>query len=147
MHLLAVQPGDISDGSEAVDLGQTGGDIVVLSAADTDLALLASARQSLPGDFPEVRLANFLQLQHNLSVDLYIENVIEGARVVCIRLLGGSRYWPYGLAEIRRVCAARGIPLAVVPGDGNPDAELAAWSTITGAAYERLWLYLVYGGR
>jgi cobaltochelatase CobN len=35
MHLLAAQPGTISDGTEAVDLGQTAGDIVVLSAADT----------------------------------------------------------------------------------------------------------------
>ncbi|MGK2740480.1 cobaltochelatase subunit CobN [Tepidicaulis sp. LMO-SS28] len=147
MHLLAVQPGDISDGSEAVDLGQSGGDIVVLSAADTDLALLADARRQMPEDYPELRLANFLQLQHNLSVDLYIESVIEGAKLVCVRLLGGTRYWPYGIAEIRRVCAARRIPLAIVPGDGNPDTELESWSTLDRAAYERLWLYLVYGGR
>ena len=36
MHLLAVQPGAILDGEEAVDLGQAPGDIVVLSAADSD---------------------------------------------------------------------------------------------------------------
>ena len=30
MHLLAAQPGTISDGSTAVDLGQTPGDIVVM---------------------------------------------------------------------------------------------------------------------
>ena len=45
MHLLAAQPGAIGDGSEAVDLGQTPGDIVVLSAADSELALLAAARE------------------------------------------------------------------------------------------------------
>ena len=38
MHLLAAQPGVVSDGSEAIDLGQSPGDIVVLSAADTELA-------------------------------------------------------------------------------------------------------------
>ena len=43
MHLLAAQPGAVSDGSEAVDLGQSPGDIVVLSAADTELACLANA--------------------------------------------------------------------------------------------------------
>ena len=43
MHLLAAQPGAISDGTEAVDLGQTTSDIVVLSAADTELACLAAA--------------------------------------------------------------------------------------------------------
>ena len=44
MHLLAAQPGGIADGSEPVDLGQSPGDIVVLSAADTELANLAAAR-------------------------------------------------------------------------------------------------------
>ena len=146
MHLLAVQPGDISDGSEAVDLGQTAGDIVVLSAADSDLASLVAARKTLGENFPELRLANFLQLQHNLSVDLYVENVIENARFVCVRLLGGSRYWPYGLSEIRRVCAERDIPLAVVPGDDKPDSELASWSSVANECYTRLWSYLAYGG-
>ena len=38
MHLLKAQPGVVADGSEAVDLGQTPGDIVVLSAAGTEFA-------------------------------------------------------------------------------------------------------------
>ena len=49
MHLLQAQPGAIADGSEAVDLGQSPGDIVVLSAADTELAALAAARAFLGG--------------------------------------------------------------------------------------------------
>ena len=44
MHLLAAQPGQIVDGSEAVDLGQSPGEIVFISAADTELAALAAAR-------------------------------------------------------------------------------------------------------
>ena len=56
MHLLAAKPGTISDGGEAVDLGQTPGDIVVLSAADTELACLAAARDRLgPGPEPSPR--------------------------------------------------------------------------------------------
>ena len=35
MHLLAAEPGTVNDGAAAVDLGQSAGDIVVLSAADT----------------------------------------------------------------------------------------------------------------
>ena len=35
MHLLLAQKGTISDGEEAVDLGQSPGDILFLSAADT----------------------------------------------------------------------------------------------------------------
>ena len=34
MHLLLAEPGRI-DGAEAVDLGQSPGDVVVLTAADT----------------------------------------------------------------------------------------------------------------
>jgi cobaltochelatase CobN len=44
MHLLAAQPGTIEDGTEAVDLGQTPGDIVFLTAADTEIACLAQAQ-------------------------------------------------------------------------------------------------------
>ena len=43
MHLLAATPGTIADGTEAIDLGQTPGDIVFLSAADTELAALSAA--------------------------------------------------------------------------------------------------------
>ena len=35
MHLLAAQPGGIADGGEAVDLGQSPGDIGFASAAET----------------------------------------------------------------------------------------------------------------
>ena len=102
MHLLAAQPGAIADGAEAVDLGQTPGDIVVLSAADTELAMLADARAGFGGDFPTLRLANLMQLGHNMSVDLYVEAVVAKAKLVVVRLLGGRGYWPYGVDEIAR---------------------------------------------
>ena len=44
MHFLSTLPADGSDVEAAVDLGQTPGDIVLLSAADTDLACLAAAQ-------------------------------------------------------------------------------------------------------
>ena len=44
MHLLVTAPGEISDGTEAVDLDQAPGDIVVLSAAASDLSILSAAR-------------------------------------------------------------------------------------------------------
>ena len=46
----------------ARDLGQDSADIVVLSAADSDLAAFGAARAALPGDFPSVRLTNLLAL-------------------------------------------------------------------------------------
>ena len=62
MHLLSTRPGGhVDDGGQGVvRVAQTPGDIVVLSAADTTLALLADAARALPADFPTVRLANLM---------------------------------------------------------------------------------------
>ena len=146
MHLLKAQPGVVADGSEAVDLGQTPGDIVVLSAADTELASLAAARATLGETFPSVRLANLMQLSHHASVDLYCEAVVSEARLVIVRLLGGKSYWPYGIEQIVETCAGTGASLALLPGDDQPDPELAAHSTIDAEAYRRLWNFLLHGG-
>ena len=47
MHLLQAQDSSPLDADEAIDLGQSPGDVVVLSAADTELSALALASQSL----------------------------------------------------------------------------------------------------
>ncbi|MGB0670172.1 MAG: cobaltochelatase subunit CobN, partial [Rhodospirillales bacterium] len=143
MHLLAATPGGQADGAEAVDLGQSPGDLVFLSAADTEIAGLA---QAVPVDFPALRLANTLQLGHNFSVDLYVDEVAAGAKLVICRLLGGAGYWSYGVERLVEVCAAKAIPLALLPGDAKPDADLAERSTVPANAYARLWDFLIQGG-
>ena len=148
MHLLATIPGTIPDGSTAVDLAQTAGDIVLLSSADTELALVAAAQAGLrkqdPG-VPRLRLASILRLGHNFSVDLYMETVAS-ARLVVARPLGGTAYWPYGVERLVETCRTHLIPLALLPGDDKPDAELSAASTLASDAVDRLWRYLVEGG-
>jgi cobaltochelatase CobN len=148
MHLLATLPGVIADGSAAVDLAQTPGDIVVLSSADTELALLAAAaarRRAQDPAAPSLRLAPILRLGHNLSVDLYMETIAR-ARLVIARLLGGSAYWPYGVERLVATCRANHIPLALLPGDDKSDPELAGLSTLTPDSTLRLWRYLAEGG-
>jgi len=146
MHLLAAQPGDIADGSAAVDLGQTPGDIVYITAADSEIALLAGAQKALGPRAPTLRLANLMALGHNYSVDLYVESVIANAKLVILRVLGGRGYWPYGLAEIVGVCRAKRIRLACLPGDDLPDADLMADSTLPADVVHRLWRYMAEGG-
>lgn len=148
MHLLATRPGNITDTAPAIDLQQSPGDIVVLSAADTELACLAAARARLDSDaaFPSLRLANLLPLTHPMSVDLYVEQTLAQARLVVVRLLGGRGYWPYGVEQAVTACAERGIPLALLSGDAQPDAELARLSTATAEAQHRLWRFLAEGG-
>ena len=146
MHLLKAQSATPEDAGEAIDLGQTPGDIVFLSAADTELACLVAAQARRPRDGPSLRLANLLQLGHPMSVDLYVEQVVSRARLVVLRLLGGRSYWPYGLEQVVAVCRAGGIPHAVLSGDDQPDPELQGWSSLPAEACHRLWQYLVHGG-
>jgi len=147
MHLLAAQTGVIDGAAEAVDLAQAPGDIVVLSAADSELASLARAWEAVAPADTTLRLANLLQLQHNLSVDLYLDKTLRHARLIVLRLLGGAQYWPYGLAEIEALARAHQIKLAVLPGDAQPDAALNGHSTLSAADCERLRQYLVAGGQ
>ena len=144
MHLLATTSGVIDGAAEAVDLGQDPADIVVLSAADSELAALARAQESVGG--LSLRLANLLQLQHNLSVDLYIERTLATAKLIVLRLLGGASYWSYGLEQIEALARDRGIALAVLPGDAAADPALTARSTLEARHCERLRQYLVAGG-
>ncbi|MEH6402155.1 MAG: cobaltochelatase subunit CobN, partial [Sneathiella sp.] len=146
MHLLAATPGGISDGSEAIELGQTPGDIVFLSAADTELSSLATSFEKLTDKTTSVRLANTMQLIHNLSVDIYVDDIIRSAKLVIIRLLGGVSYWPYGVEQITETCRKNGIKLAFLPGDDNPDEELSGLNTLGREESHRLWQYLVQGG-
>lgn len=146
MHLLAATPGAVADGAEAVDLGQTPGDIVILSAADTEIACLAQARAQMGDEFPEVRLGNLMQLSHNMSVDLYVDEIVSKAKFVLVRLIGGIGYWPYGVDEIVDACRRSGAKLAFVPGDDKPDPELFSRSNLPTEEVNRLWQYLVQGG-
>ncbi|MGI9501263.1 MAG: cobaltochelatase subunit CobN, partial [Geminicoccaceae bacterium] len=146
MHLLNARQATTDDDGEAIDLGQSHGDIVYISAADTELRSLATAQSQRSDEAPSLRLANMLRLAHPMSVDLYVDDVVAKAKLVVLRLLGGRSYWPYGLEQIAAVCRSNGIPLAVLPGDDQPDQELAAWCTLPPEACHRLWQYGVQGG-
>ena len=64
-----------------------------------------------------------------------------------MRLLGGVGYWPYGVEQLRAVCGEAGHPSCLLPGDDQPDAELAAaLGTLNAEAWHRLWQYCVQGG-
>jgi cobaltochelatase CobN len=146
MHLLAATPGTISNGDEAIDLAQSPGDIVFLTVADSELACFSKATAILGDGGPSIRLANLLQLKHPYSVDLYVEKVIAHARFVCVVLLGGKAYWPYGVDEIARVAREKGIAFAAIADGREGDPALDAASTVAPEAVERLRDYLRQGG-
>ncbi|UPH72324.1 cobaltochelatase subunit CobN [Abyssibius alkaniclasticus] len=144
MHLLQVQAGEISDGTSPVDLGQTPAEIVVISAADTEIAALSAAREGA-GE-TSLRLASLLNLGHNFTVDKYLDDTASHARLVVVRVLGGRAYWPYGVEQFAIRLAGAGIGLALLPGDDKPDPDLRSLSNIPNADYDALWSYLTEGG-
>ncbi|WP_416896192.1 MAG: cobaltochelatase subunit CobN [Minwuia sp.] len=146
MHLLQAQPGAIDDGEEAVDLAQDPADVVVLTAADTEIASLAAARAELGADAPSLRLANLTFLKHPMSVDLFAERTVAGSRLVVGRFLGGIGYWSYCIEEIARTCREHGVTFLALPGDDKPDPELLSVSVGDPDMADLLWRYLREGG-
>ncbi|WP_456388079.1 cobaltochelatase subunit CobN [Profundibacter sp.] len=145
MHLLAATPGNVDDGNEPVDLGQTPADVVFISAADTELAALSEARSEMDGA-PSLRLANLTHLQHPMSVDLHIEACATKSKIVIARVLGGAGYWKYGLEQYAAHLHDVGVPFVALPGDDNPDPDLWRLSTVSREDYDALWAYMVEGG-
>ena len=144
MHLLSAQAGAIQQEGEAIDLNQRPGAYIFASAADSELAMLAAAADRAGES--ELRLANTLRLSNNLSVDLWLEKTVGHARLVVLRLIGGAAYFQYGVDEITALCANRKIPLALIPGDANPDPILQSRSTIHPDDWARLHTLFIAGG-
>ncbi len=147
MHLLAAQPGGFSDEEGIIDLQQTPGDIVVLSAQDTSLGVLADAADRLSQNLPTVRLANLVNLDKPAAYDLYEHKVLQHARVIVVALLGGTNYWKYGVEQLCALCLKQNIPLAIVPGDDQPDPELAQLCSLGPAECHEIWRYLREAGQ
>ena len=151
MHLKLDSSGSIDDGDVARDLGQASADIVVLSAADSDLAAFGAAHAALQTDFPDadfpsVRLTNLLALGHPASVDLYVERTLRDAGIVVLRMLGGESYWPHGVESLRADALRRGTLLACIPGELSWDAALAARGTLNAGDTHAFWRYCTEGG-
>jgi cobaltochelatase CobN len=145
MHLLVRETATLDEEAQAVDLGQSPADLVFLSFSDADLGAMADAWRGMVVR-PGLRLANLVRLRHPLSVDLYVEQVIARAKCVVVRILGGVEYWRYGVEEVASCCAARGIALVMLEGDGRVDARLAAVGAVDGTIRGRLADYLRIGG-
>ena len=147
MHLLTTTATNLDEIVEAVDLSQPPGDIAALSFADTDLAGLAAAWEAERAALPSVRLAHLRDLRHPMSVDLWIDRVGTHAKVIVVRLLGGLDWWKYGIERLSSLAHARGIALAVLPGEDRDDARLAAASTLPPPELDTLLRFFREGGR
>jgi len=147
MHKIAALPGGWNPNTEGVIfIEQSPAPIVFLTYADTDIQTLATAQAILDDSFPDIRVANLLNLQQQLSIDVYLETVASQAQIVILRLLGGNTYWSYGFERIKELAQQNNIALFILPGDNAPDLDLISHSTVSLAVVNQLWRYLIAGG-
>jgi cobaltochelatase CobN len=147
MHRLATLPGGWNPSAEGVIfVEQQPAPIVIITAADTDIQTFAAAANLLPDDFSELRVVNLLQLQQQLTIDTYAEDVLSKAEVIIVRVIGGRSYWSYGLEVVEELAERTGAKLMILPGDERPDPNLLSHSTVSLTAANQVWQYMIEGG-
>ncbi|WP_143046356.1 cobaltochelatase subunit CobN [Trichormus sp. NMC-1] len=146
MHRISATPGGWNQSEGLIFLEQTPSPFVLITAADTDIQTLAAVVTKLPAQFPQIRVANLLQLQQQISIDAYAEQVLESAQVIVLRLIGGSSYWGYGLEVVQEIVQRNSTTLIVMPGDDGLDLDLISKSTISLEIVQQIWQYFQEGG-
>jgi cobaltochelatase CobN len=104
--------------------------ILLVSTSDTDLI---AARAS----GANYRWANPARLLPGELGEL-----LDGADMVVVRILGGYRAWQDGIDAV----LASGIPAVVVSGEQSPDADLIERSTVPAGVALQAHIYLAQGG-
>ncbi len=145
MHLLRTEKGSIKEGEDPIDLGQSPGDVVFLSAADTELSSLAGVLGARSKG-RSWRLANLADFKHPMSVDSWIERTGRHAKLIIVRALGGVSYFSYLIEALFAAHRHYGFALAILPGDDKADPGLEPWSSIKARERDRLLSYLLEGG-
>jgi len=95
---------------------------------------------------PTLRLANLRYLQQNAALDLYVQQVLQHAKVVVVDHLGAESAWPYGIARLRQLAQQQGQKLALFSGDNQEDLALLGKGTLAPEQSRMLWQYLRAGG-
>src|SRR5690606_11686073 len=104
--------------------------ILLLSTADTELlaaqAAEAGYRTANPARTPATE----------------VPALLEGVDIAVVRLLGGTEFWPDGVAALR----AGGVPLVALGGEAAVDAEMIAASTVPAGVATEAHADLAEGG-
>ena len=116
--------------------------IVFVTTADTEILALSRVARDLPEGFPALKAVN----PTRLPSDLGPAELVSGAVMVLVRLLGGRRAWEEGFDALVRYCRQQGIPLLAWSGEQHVDAELTSASTAPAALVAEAFEYLRHGG-
>ena len=108
--------------------------ILLVSTADTEL--LAAAASG----------AGYLTANPARIAADDVTGLAARADLVVLRLLGGRKAWPQGVAALTAALAAARRPLVALGGEASPDAELMALSTVPAGVATETLAYLREGG-
>jgi cobaltochelatase CobN len=146
MHWTAAEPGQLDAERALTLIEQTPGEVVFLSAADTELYAVGSIWKEQLGS--RLRVASAFPLRQPVAADDYIDRVISKAKLVVARLLGGKAYFTHflqGLSDLREDGSQ--LKLLILSGSDLDEPELAALSDFSGTVREKLFGMFRHGGR
>jgi cobaltochelatase CobN len=146
MHWTTAEPGQLDAERALTLIEQTPGEIVFLSAADTELYAVASIWKEQFGS--RLRVASAFPLRQPVAADHYIDRVISKAKLVVARLLGGKAYFGHflqGLSDLREEGSQ--LKLLILSGSDLDEPGLAAISDFSGTVREKLFTMFRHGGR
>jgi cobaltochelatase CobN len=145
MHYIAAQPGMLDGERELTLIAQSRGEVVFLSAADTDLACAAQQWKEFLGQ--RLRIAHAGPLRQPVSVDDYIEKVLSHARLVVAKLLGGRAYFPNLISSLEVLRENQNRPLLLILGGAEAlDEELAELNDFSLETSRTMFTYFREGG-
>jgi len=122
MHWTSAQPGCLDAERELILINQSPGEIVFLSASDTDLTSVSVPWRTRFGS--RLRLAHAFALRQPVAADHYINTVVRKSKLLIARLLGGKSYFPHfiqGLLDLKE--EGGGPKCLILPGTGSDDLD------------------------
>ncbi|MFZ0502331.1 MAG: cobaltochelatase subunit CobN [Chthoniobacterales bacterium] len=146
MHWTATEPGQLDAERALTLIEQTPGEIVFLSAADTELYAVASIWREQFGS--RLRVASAFPLRQPVAADHYIDQVIRKAKLVVARLLGGKAYFAHFLQGLSDLREENSEPqFLILSGSDLDEPELAGISDFAGPIRAKIFGMFRHGGR
>ncbi|WP_282085047.1 cobaltochelatase subunit CobN [Aquimarina algiphila] len=151
MHLVATIPGGWNPNDDEIFyIDQQPGDIVFLSAGDTEIHTLNEAYKQLyeiDGEsLPSLRMTNLVYLKQELTIDTYLDEVLEKAKVIVCSMLGGISYYKYLVESLVALQERIGNTVLFLPAH-EPDFELMKLSSADIHIVHQCRQYLQEGGK
>ena len=119
--------------------------IALLTHAPSDVAVMLGARQQLPADFHAIEAVDLQQLDAPAQMAALLTGELSATRIVLLRVLGRWSDVP-GLTDLVNALRRQGRHLIAISGTGEPDAELAALSSVAPTVLHQTMAYFEAGG-